>query len=119
MFTGIIEDLGTVSEVASLERGKRISVDTVLPVSEISIGDSITINGACMTVTESGPRGFSVEVSAESLRCTTLGELCAGDSVNLERSMRLGDRLGGHIVSGHVDGVGRVGRVQPEVESWI
>lgn len=119
MFTGIIEDLGTVSEIASLEQGKRLSVDTVLPVSEISIGDSITINGACMTVTEIDPRGFSVDVSAESLRCTTLGDLRAGDRVNLERSMRLGDRLGGHIVSGHVDGVGRVESVRPEGESWV
>ena len=119
MFTGIIEDLGTISEVEPLAEGKRLTVETRLPVSEIGIGDSITINGACMTVTEVAASGFSVDVSAESLRKTTLGGLAAGARVNLERSMRLGDRLGGHIVSGHVDGVGRVEAIEPEGESWI
>ena len=119
MFTGIIEDLGTVAESAALEQGRRLAIVTELPASELTLGESITINGACMTVTEIGERGFSVDVSAESLRRTTLGELSVGDKVNLERSMRLGDRLGGHIVSGHVDGVGRIESIRTEGESWI
>ena len=118
MFTGIIEDLGTVAESAALEQGRRLAIVTELPASELTLGESITINGACMTVTEIGERGFSVDVSAESLRRTTLGELSVGDKVNLERSMRLGDRLGGHIVSGHVDGVGRIESIRTEGESW-
>lgn len=119
MFTGIIEDLGTVRSVVALEQGKRLAVETALPAAELTIGDSITINGACMTVTEIGEGSFCVDVSAESLRRTTLGDLDEGQRVNLERSMRLGDRLGGHIVSGHVDGVGTIEGVRSEGESWI
>lgn len=119
MFTGIIEDLGSIASIEELTGGKRLAVRTSMPAAELTIGESITINGACMTVTVIAADGFSVDVSAESLRCTTLGDLSAGDAVNLERSLQLGDRLGGHIVSGHVDGTGTVASIEPEGESSI
>jgi riboflavin synthase len=119
VFTGIIEDLGEIRQVAALEKGKRLAVATCIPVSELSLGESITINGACMTVTAIGESGFEIEVSSESLRRTTLGELRVGDRVNLERSIRMTDRLGGHLVSGHVDGTGIIDGIYNEGESAI
>lgn len=119
MFTGIIEDLGTVAAVEQLAEGRRLVVASAMPVADLVIGESITINGACMTVTGPTDTGFAVDVSAESLRRTTLGDLAAGDAVNLERSVRMNDRLGGHLVTGHVDGTGTVAAVHPEGESAI
>src|SRR5689334_65151 len=108
MFTGIVEDVGRVVRCEDLAEGRRIRVATKLPVGDFEMGESVAIAGACMTVVEIAPNGsggeFAVDVSAESLRRTTLGELAAGTAVNLERAMQLGDRLGGHIVSGHIDG---------------
>jgi riboflavin synthase len=106
MFTGLIEDLGTVRQLQTgAERG-RITIATGLPMSEIAVGDSIAVNGVCLTVTSFGGGLFSADVSPESLSRTTLGGLNPGQRVNLERALRLSDRLGGHLVSGHVDGVG-------------
>lgn len=119
MFTGLIEDLGRVEEVSPLEAGRRLRIATALPTDEMTIGASIAVSGACMTVTERGGRSFVVDVSAESLRKTTLGELAPGDRVNLERSMRLSDRIGGHLVTGHVDGIGRLVSLVEEGESAI
>jgi len=119
VFTGIIEDLGEIRGVAALELGKRLTIATSIPVGEISLGESITIDGACMTVTSRGGAEFEVEVSAESLRRTTLGELGVGDRVNLERSLRMTDRLGGHLVSGHIDGTGIIDEIRNEGESAI
>lgn len=102
-----------------LSAGRRIRVATSLPVCDFAIGESIAISGACMTVVEAAAGQFAVEVSAESLRRTTLGQLQCGDRVNLERALLAGDRLGGHIVSGHVDGVGVVDAIRPEGESSI
>lgn len=119
MFTGIIEDLGSLESVQPLEAGSRLKIKTALPTAEFAMGESICCNGACMTVVEIGEDVFSIDVSAESLRRTTLGDLRAGDPVNLERSIRLQDRLGGHLVSGHVDGTGRVESIRPEGESAI
>lgn len=119
MFTGLVEDLGRIDAIANLAVGRRLRILSALPTSEMEIGESICVSGACMTVVERTDKAFSVEISAESLRKTTLGELCRGDSVNLERSLRLSDRIGGHLVSGHVDGVGRVVAIAEEGESAI
>ncbi|MFQ5478466.1 MAG: riboflavin synthase [Candidatus Binatia bacterium] len=119
MFTGIIESNGEVLSAEVLEEGKRLLISTSIPVDELSLGESIAVDGACMTVTVTGRGFFAVDVSAESLRCTTLGFFHPGRRVNLERSLKLGDRLGGHVVSGHVDGIGELKSVRPEGESSI
>ncbi len=107
MFTGIIESKGSIQGVTAKEQDCRLTIATGdLDLSDVSIGDSIAVNGCCLTVVELATAGFSADVSTESLRCTTLGSLQQGAAVNLEKAMRAGDRFGGHIVSGHVDGVG-------------
>jgi riboflavin synthase len=119
MFTGIIEDLGTVHGVEALEAGCRLTVGTALPAEDFPLGASVCVSGACMTVVDFSNGQFSFDVSRESLRRTTLGDLKHGDRVNLERSVRLQDRLGGHLVSGHVDGIGHVVSIEDEGESSI
>ncbi|MDO8432121.1 MAG: riboflavin synthase [Candidatus Binatus sp.] len=119
MFTGIIEDLGTVESLKPTDQGVVITIHTSLPVAEISIGDSITVNGACLTVVSKSPGRFAMDVSAETLRCTGLGELKPGSRVNLERCLTLGKLLGGHLVSGHVDGAGRIVSIKPEGDSRL
>jgi len=119
VFTGIIQDLAIIAGAEQLALGKRLLVETAIPTEDVAIGESITVNGACMTVTEVGGSVFAVDVSSESLRRTTLGDLVRGDRVNLERSVRLNDRLGGHLVSGHVDGTGTVSSIREEGESSI
>ncbi|HYC53846.1 MAG TPA: riboflavin synthase [Candidatus Binatia bacterium] len=119
MFTGIIEDLGSLACRRDLEAGQRLTIATNLATTDFTLGESIAVSGACMTVVEWTQDTFAVDVSAESLRRTTLGALREGDRVNIERSMKLGDRLGGHIVSGHVDGTGEVAGVRDEGESSI
>lgn len=119
MFTGIVEDVGRLTRLQQLPAGRRLWVSTSLPVATFEIGESIAIAGACMTVVTRSEDEFAVEVSAESLRRTTLGELAPGDAVNLERAMQLGDRLGGHMVSGHIDGTGTIEAIRPEGESSI
>jgi riboflavin synthase len=114
MFTGIVEELGVVQ---ALERGLQSAVLTVLArrvVNGMNVGDSVTVNGVCLTVARMNDQGFAVDVGPETLRVTTLGGLAPGDGVNLERAMRLGDRLGGHLVSGHVEAVGRVASRAPD-----
>ena len=107
MFTGIIEAVGSVREVSPAAGGMRIGIDTsALPLADVRIGDSIAVNGVCLTVVKIGAARLDFDVSSETLNCTT-GYAC-GAEVNLEKSLRLADRLGGHLVSGHVDGVGRV-----------
>jgi riboflavin synthase len=119
LFTGIIEDLGTVQTVRRSRQGATLTIRTALPTNRIKIGDSITINGACMTVTAKARGAISMDVSAESLRCTVLGALKPGDRVNLERCLTLDKLLGGHLVSGHVDGVGRIVAIEPEGDSRL
>ena len=109
MFTGIIEEIGVVSA----RSGGDLTVLARGVLESMAIGDSIAIDGACMTVAEFTDTGFRVQVSPESFAKTTLGDLKPGDAVNLERAMAAGDRFGGHFVQGHVDGVGRIDRVQP------
>jgi riboflavin synthase len=127
LFTGIIEDLGTVEGIKRTDKGARLSFGTALPLRRVSIGDSIAVNGACLTVVKksrAGRRGkiagtIAMGVSAETLRRTTLGALAVGDRVNLERCLTLDKLLSGHLVSGHVDGVGRIVAITPEGDSKL
>jgi riboflavin synthase len=126
LFTGIIEDLGTVEGIKRTDKGAQLSFGTALPLKRVSIGESIAVNGACLTVVKkrAGRRGktagtIAMDVSAETLRRTTLGALALGDRVNLERCLTLDKLLGGHLVSGHVDGVGRIVAITPEGDSKL
>ncbi|MCB2100951.1 MAG: riboflavin synthase [Rhodobacterales bacterium] len=116
MFTGIITDLG---QVRAVERpgDTRFEFSTHYDTEGIDIGASICCSGACMTVVETGPGWFAIMASGESLSKTTMGSWSVGTPVNFERALAVGDELGGHIVSGHVDGVGRVVSVTPEGDS--
>jgi riboflavin synthase len=119
MFSGIVETTGTITRLDQTAEGAKLTLSAAIPLAEVSLGESICINGTCLTVTAIGEEEFSFDVSAESLRRTNLGDLQPGSLVNLERSLRLDDRLSGHIVSGHVDGVGRVKSIQPEGDSFL
>ena len=116
MFTGLIERLGRVDSVEPRPGGVRLSVSSPGWDGGIAVGDSVAVNGCCLTAVATTPSGFAADVVPETLRRTTLGRLGPGDPVNLERSLRLDQRLGGHLVQGHVDGVGRVLDVRPEGE---
>lgn len=106
MFTGLIEELGTIADVEPLAEGRRIRVDASLVTSDLSNGDSIAVNGVCLTALEVDRSGFFADVSPETLNRTTLGSLDRGARINLERSVTPNTRLGGHMVQGHVDGRG-------------
>jgi riboflavin synthase len=114
MFTGIITDVGRVRSVRDTDRDRRFEIETGFDLSGIDIGASISHAGCCLTVVDKGQDWFGVEVSGETLSKTTLGDWVEGAPINLERAARLGDELGGHIVSGHVDGVGVVVSLEPE-----
>ncbi|MBU1326321.1 MAG: riboflavin synthase [Alphaproteobacteria bacterium] len=114
MFTGIVTDVGRVRAVSPTERDRRYEIETAWDVSGIDLGASVSHAGCCLTVVEKGTGWFAVEVSNETLSKTTLGDWIEGRRVNLERAARLGDEMGGHVVSGHVDGVGTVASVTPE-----
>lgn len=117
MFTGIIQAVGKVREPEKLGNGMRLTIHAPdLGLEDVKVGDSIAVNGACMTVIEKTDTDFKVDVSAESLSKTT--GLNTFGEVNLEKAMRLGDRVDGHLVSGHVDGVGLVESMEPVAESW-
>lgn len=118
MFTGIIETTGRLARRAARGGGARLTIATPRPLPRLALGESVAVNGACLTVTGRNGRRFTLDVSPETLRRTTLGALAAGSRVNLERSLRLGDRLGGHVVQGHVDGVGRLESITPEGD-WV
>src|SRR3990170_6445302 len=112
MFTGIIEELGTVNGVRRQSEGIRLSVTAKLVMDGMKTGDSIAVNGVCLTVTEFDNISFTADVSGETVKRSNLGKHRAGDKVNLERPMKLSDRLGGHLVAGHVDGIGVVRGVE-------
>lgn len=114
MFTGIIEEVGRLKRVRQEREGLTLVIAASQVVSELKVGDSVAINGVCLTVTEYDRTSFTVEVSPETLRRTNLGTLKEGAGVNLERSLRVGDRLGGHYVSGHIDGTGTILHKKPE-----
>ena len=109
MFTGIIEAIGSVAKLQQLGSDWRLTIDSgKLDLGDVGLGDSIAVNGCCLTVVELRGASFSADVSNESMRCTALGDFNAGSGVNLEKAMLANGRLGGHIVSGHVDGVGQL-----------
>lgn len=108
MFTGIIEELGVVEAIEARANGARIRLRCGKVLADAAIGSSIAVNGVCLTATELGRNGFAADAAAETLRRSTLGQLKPGDQVNLERPLAAGGRLGGHIVQGHVDGVGEI-----------
>src|SRR5437870_1161735 len=120
MFTGIITDVGRVRRmrrVPGAEGGLELTIASGYDSAEIALGASIACSGVCLTVVAVEPGAFSVQVSAETLACSTLGDWNEGTPINLERALRVGDELGGHIVSGHVDGVARLVDRRPEGES--
>lgn len=116
MFTGIITDVGTVRDIQR-PGDTRFEITTAYDSAGIDIGASISCSGACLTVIDKGPGWFAVEISAETLSRTTLGRWQIGSPVNLERALKAGDELGGHVVSGHVDGVAHVISIDPEGDS--
>ena len=121
MFTGITEHVGKIDSLALHEGGARLRVNfagAAEIAAQTKLGDSISVNGCCLTVAEFGAQHFSADLSGETLRRTSLGEKKPGDLVNLERPLAANSRLGGHFVQGHVDGVGRVAKLEAEGESW-
>jgi riboflavin synthase len=119
MFTGIVEDVGQIARLAELpsERARTLTVRAPLLAEEQPLGASLAVDGVCLTVTAWRPGEIDAVVGPETIERTTLGRLAAGARVNLERPLRLGDRLGGHMVAGHVDGVGRIAAVTPRAEA--
>ncbi len=110
MFTGIIEEVGKLKSF----NGGRIEITCAKVLSDVEIGDSISVNGICLTVTDFAQNFFAADVMPETVRRTSLGELQQGGAVNLERALKIGDRFGGHIVSGHIDGTGKILSIRPE-----
>ncbi len=106
MFSGIVEEMGVVKSLVSGLVGVRLSIFAGTVLRDLQLGESVSVSGACLTAAEVGETDFAVDVSVETLAVTTLGTLTAGAVVNLERALRLNDRLGGHLVTGHVDGTG-------------
>jgi riboflavin synthase len=118
MFTGIIEEMGTVKALRREAGAARLSLSAATVLDGTALGDSICVNGVCLTVVEMGRSEFSADVAVETLRVTNLGELKAGARVNLERALQLSARIGGHLVSGHVDAVGRLREKREEGNGW-
>ena len=106
MFTGIIEGLGTIDAMRPAGQGKRLTIEADYVLDQTKIGDSIAVNGACLTVVKINGKKFEVDLSPETLAASTFDKAKRGDRVNLERAMRLSDRIDGHLVSGHIDGIG-------------
>lgn len=122
MFTGLVETVGSLKDIAISGGSAELTVTASFPTSGLALGDSVAVNGTCLTVTRFDAQSISFHALAETLSKTNLGSVRRGGKVNLERALRLGDRLGGHVVSGHVDGTGEVvsiGRVQSDMELHI
>lgn len=120
MFTGLIEEIGRVESVVKSAKSASITIKAKKVLEGVMLGDSISTNGVCLTVTSFDSGRFSVDVMAETMRRSSFRHLTPGDEVNLERALSLGDRLGGHMVSGHIDGVGKVSRYDQEDNAvWI
>ncbi len=119
MFTGIVEELGAVRAVVRNADGARIEIACATVLADAHVGDSIAVDGCCLTVVELGSGWWAADAQPESLARTTLGRLAEGTPVNLERPVRLDDRLGGHLVQGHVDGVGAIVERRPETDGSV
>lgn len=117
MFTGIVEERGRIAAVESLDDAARLVIHGTRVMEGSKPGDSIAVNGVCLTVVDLLPEGFSADVMAETLRRTSLAQAVAGADVNLERAARIDSRIGGHLVQGHVDGMGRISEISPS-EHW-
>jgi len=118
MFAGIIEAVGKVAGLTPAGENARLAIETgALPLADVKLGDSIAVNGVCLTVVELEPGRFGADVSPETLHCTTLASLSAGSRVNLEKALAYGERVSGHLASGHVDGIGRVMAREQEGET--
>ena len=118
MFTGIVEEVGHVRQIARQGEFQRMQISAQRVLESVKMGDSINVDGVCQTVVHFDAHSFSVETVSETLSRTTLGQFQSGQPVNLERALCPGDRLGGHIVQGHVDGVGHVGSMQERQGEW-
>ncbi len=119
MFQGLVEELGAAADLRQSLEGATLTVLARVVLEDLQVGVSLAVNGACLTVTACGPGQFTADLSPETLRRTTLGRLRQGDGVNLERAVRLADRIGGHLVSGHVDAVGTIKARRPEGSSAV
>jgi riboflavin synthase len=118
MFTGIVEEMGSVKALRRDAGGARLTISASTVLGNTALGDSISVNGVCLTVVEQGPAEFSADVAQETLKVTNLGDLRVGQQVNLERALQLSARIGGHLVTGHVDAVGRIKEKRQEGNSW-
>ncbi|NLI58843.1 MAG: riboflavin synthase [Clostridium sp.] len=120
MFTGIVEEIGTLKEIIPSSQSIKLTVQCQKVIQDVKVGDSIAVNGICLTVTKFTSNSFTADVMPETMRKTNLGSLRVGEKVNLERALRLGDRLGGHIVTGHIDGTGKVfDRLEEDNAIWL
>lgn len=120
MFTGLIEEIGIIQSIFKGTKSAKIVIQAKKVLEKVQLGDSIAVNGVCLTVADFTFHSFAVDVMAETIRRTNLGDLTAGSKVNLERALRLGDRLGGHLVSGHIDGLGIIRDFQQEDNAvWV
>jgi len=116
MFTGLVESVGTVRDVVADGTGTLLRIEEPFIAKDLPLGASVAVNGACLSVVAADKQSFSFQAGPETLRLTNLAELRTGMKVNLERSLRLGDRLGGHIVQGHIDGIGRIAQRQRQAD---
>lgn len=119
MFTGLAEGLGRIISIRRMQDHMQISVSPMFEMGECKLGDSVSVSGACLTVSQIEKDRVTMDVSGETLKRTTLGVLKQGDLVNLERALRLSDRLGGHLVLGHVDGIGKILKKESRNNSWL
>lgn len=120
MFTGLVEEIGKIQSIIRSTKSAKITIKADLVLDETKLGDSISTNGVCLTVTEITSNSFTVDVMAETMKRSNLNILSPGDEINLERALRVGDRLGGHLVSGHIDGMGNISSFENDDNAvWI
>lgn len=120
LFTGLVEEIGRVVRISKGVNSSKVTINAKKVIADTKLGDSIAINGTCLTVVDLDSDSFTVDIMAETLRMGSFGNLKIGSKVNLERALRLGDRLGGHIVSGHIDGTGEIVNIHDEdISTWI
>jgi len=119
MFTGLVQGLGKVKDIHRIREDMSLTIVPLFDISDCRVGESISVDGVCLTITGKQGKALTVDVSAETMSRSTLSQLSAGDEVNLERALRLSDRLGGHLVSGHVDGVGKILIKEQKERSWL